>query len=182
MRRSKFGLQKHSPNSARRKLPVSFTLGIRNTAVWYSSRKCASRREHSSHKTAASQSFRCRRKLIQGCVWIGLPYPLKSPMEAQVQVDYEPQLEEAAFLRLASNPGLSLLRWLSTAFCPSTSYQTSAGTVGNRQEGRGTEIGFILGSCRSREAPRLHLPCHGARCRIASMQKLPSSPYLRTDA
>ena len=115
-------------------------------------------------------------------MWISLPYPLKSPMEAQFPADYEPQLEEAAFLRFASNPGLSLLRWFSTSFCPSTSYQTSAGTVGNRQEGRGREIGFILGSCRSREAPRLHLPCHGARCRIARMQKLPSSPYLRTDA
>ena len=67
-------------------------------------------------------------------------------MAAQVLADHESQLEEAALLRLASDPYLSLLRWLSASLCPTTSYQASTGAVRDRQERRGREIEHLRGS------------------------------------
>ena len=103
-------------------------------------------------------------------------------MAAQVLANHESQLEEAAFLRLASYPDLSLLRWLSAALCPTTSYQTGTGTVRNRQERRGGEVGCILAGAVGAGVTRLLLPWRGAGSRIARMQKLHSPPFLRTDA
>jgi hypothetical protein len=60
---------------------------------------------------------------------------LKSTTGAQGPQNHASQLEEANRLRLASDPRLSMLRWLSTALRSAKSYQTRSGTVGGRQEG-----------------------------------------------
>jgi len=106
---------------------------------------------------------------------------LKLLITAQAPVGHEYQLEEAALLSLASDPGLSLLRRFPAAFCPSTSYQTGTGAVRNRQEGRRGEISFSRGQRRRRGAPRMRLPRRSAGSRM-SREKHPSLRAERTDA
>ena len=103
-------------------------------------------------------------------------------MPAQVLADHESQLEEATFLHLASDPDLSLLRWLPSALCPTASYQTGTGTVRDREERRRGKVGCFRGGRRGRGEPLLLLLWRGAGSRIARMQKPPTPPVLRTDA
>jgi hypothetical protein len=149
------------------------TLGIRNAPVPCSTRKCAFRRERSSHEAAEPPAPSSHRLLGHGRLRINTMDPLNSVPAAQVLAHHESQLEEAALLRLASDPDPSVLRWLSAAFRPTSSYQTSTGAVRDRREGRGGKVGCSRGAHRRRGLPRVLLSWRGSGSRIARMQLLP---------
>ena len=152
----------------------------------YASRVSALRRELSSHEAAEPQPIRCRREPDQAHPQVVAPrHALKSLPAAQAQPDHELELEEAAVLRLASNTGLSLLRRLSAALRPAKGYQAVAGTVGDRQEGRGREVGCSRGQQTKREVPLLHFSSRRAGGRISPVcpsHALMPNPSLKRSA
>ena len=103
-------------------------------------------------------------------------------MAAQGQADYESQLEEAAVLRLASNPCFPVLRWFSAAVCTATSHKAGARTVRNRQEDRGTEVSCHPGWSARSEILQLLLQSRGVESRIRSTQMQSAQSGARTDA
>ena len=162
------------------------TLGIREQQLRYASRVSAFRRELNSHDAAQPQCIRRRRASDQEQPHVVAPRrALKSSLAAQAQADHEPELEEAAVLRLASNLGLPLLRWISAAIRPAKSYQAGAGTVGDRQRRTGKAVGCRCGRQRRRGVSSRHLSSRRAEGRVrpvCSPRALMPNPSLKRSA